>query len=365
MTEYIAVFAILLVALVGLYAAYDRYFVRRRRQDSAIYVEALKDLLDGRLESAFSKLRQAVAEDSTNLDAYLRLGRILRDHNKPDRALQVHKDLTLRRGLDPKQKAAVLRELAMDYRELKDHDMAEAALREYLQYLPESRWGYVQLLKVLESAQKWEDAYDTAARLLKLEHNKSKKPLAQYKVRVGEKLRKTKQYHKARIHFKEALSLDPACVDAYLQIGDSYFEEKRYEDSAGFWLKLIEAVPAQGHRALGRLQTVLYDLGRFGEIEQICQQILEHDPRNYLARLYLARFHLKKGETDIARDVLTQVVEDCPDQMEAVIELVRIHVEQNDHKRLDELFRMLEHKHETRRATAADSLKDTSLIGIG
>lgn len=365
MTEYIAVFAILLVAMFGLYVAYDRYFLRRRRQESAVYVEALKDLLDGRQESAFSKLRQAVAEDSTNLDAYLRLGRILRDHKKPDRALQVHKDLTLRRGLDPKQKAAVLRELAMDYRDMKDYDMAEAALREYLQYLPDSRWGYVQLLQVLETAQKWEEAYDAAARLLKLEHNKSKRPLARYKVKVGEQLRKTKQYHKARIHFKEALSLDPACTDAYLSIGDSYFEEKRYEDAASFWMKLIDAVPSEGHRVLGRLQTVLYDLGRFGEIEQICQQILDHDPRNYLARLFLARFHLKKGETDVARDMLVQVVEDHPDQMEAVIELIRIYMEQRDSKRLDELFRMLEHKHETRRASAADSLKDTSLIGIG
>src|SRR3972149_1093221 len=109
--EYILIFVLLLAVTTGLYALIDRFFEKKVKSESAVYVEALLDLLDGREESAFSKLRQAVAEDSENLDAYLRLGQILREYGKPERALQVHKDLTLRGGLKSEQKASVLRQL--------------------------------------------------------------------------------------------------------------------------------------------------------------------------------------------------------------------------------------------------------------
>ena len=115
MVEYLTLFFVLLFASVAFYLAYDRYFRKEAKSDSALYVEALRDLLDGRPESAFGKLRQVVISDADNIDAYMRLGQILREHKKPDRALQVHKDLTLRQDLGAEQKVAILRHLALDY----------------------------------------------------------------------------------------------------------------------------------------------------------------------------------------------------------------------------------------------------------
>lgn len=346
MLEYVLVFVILLLASAALYVLYERFVRPVGPTVATLYVEALQDLLDGRAETAFTKLRQVVAEDSSNIEAYLRLGQILREHKRPDRALQVHKDLTLRTSLTISEKQSILKQLAHDYAALEDDDMAEAALKELISTNPEERWAYDQLLQIQKRESRWSEAYETAARILKIESNKSKKPLALFKYQQGLQLSKQKDHHKARIVFKEALGLDPSYTDAYLAIGDSYCEEERFEDAVNFWTKLIEAVPAEGHRAIERLKKALFDLGRFGDIAQICEDILKHSPKDLIARLSLAEFHEKKGELELAEELLSQIVDDEPDNLEAILELTRIYAERRDNKKLTEFLRQIQLRRE-------------------
>jgi lipopolysaccharide biosynthesis regulator YciM len=353
MVEYILVFLLLFAASLGFYLAFERFVRKPSRPDAALYVQALKDLLDGNEIKAFGKLRQVVAEDSSNVDAYLRLGQILRENGKPDRALQVHRDLTLRAGLPAQEKMAVLRQLARDYFDLQDYDMAEAALKELLSIDSTDRWAHIRQLRIQERLQKWEEAYETASKILKLENNKSRKPLAVYKYRLGCELYKKREYHKARILFKEALGLDPAYVEAYLSIGDSYSEEKRFEDAVSFWKKLIEAVPEEGHLVIDRLKRTLFDLGRYGEVGEMCRNILAQDAKNVEAKVSLAEFYEQKGDLDAAEELLLQVVETEPDNLKSLIELVRILLEKNKRKKIDEVFRMIERRLDARRAGTA------------
>ena len=130
MIEYVLVFLFLMLFSLIFYLFYDHYIKPKQITESELYIEALKDLLDNRNESAFTKLRQVVADDSDNIDAYLRLGKILKEHNKPQQALQVHKDLTLRGGLTSDDKSAILKHLFDDYLALENVDMAQAALKE-------------------------------------------------------------------------------------------------------------------------------------------------------------------------------------------------------------------------------------------
>lgn len=344
MAQYVLIFGSLLLITMLFYFFYEKYFSEKTKSTSAIYVEALKDLLDGRHEKAFSELRQVVSEDSGNIDAYLRLGKILRDNNKPAQALQVHKDLTLRSGLNPDEKAEILKQLYLDYIELKEFDTAEAALKELVTIKPKDRWSLIKLLELQKEQQKWDEAYDTAVMLLKIEENKSKKPLASFKYQMGFQLYKKREYHKARVLFKEALGFDPEYVNAYLSIGDSYNEEERYEDAVNFWNKMISNVPDKGHLVIDRLKKVLFDLGRYGEVDNICQNILAHSPKNQMARFCLAEFYEKKGDTDLAVDILIGIIDDYPDDTKSVVELTRIYLEKNDMRKIAQLVKTIDQK---------------------
>ena len=206
MTQYLIVFLVLLAGSMAFYLVYERFFRPKQKPTPTLYMDALRDLLDGRQVAAFAKLRQVVAEDAANIDAYLRLGQILRGNKKPDRALQVHKDLTLRGGLSADEKVAILQQLVLDYHDLGNLDMAEAALREMTELSPDSRWARVKLLELQQDAGKWVDAYDTAAALLKLESDKSKKPLAVFKYQQGQELYKKKEYQKLTASSKRCSS---------------------------------------------------------------------------------------------------------------------------------------------------------------
>ncbi len=364
MPEYFFAFIILLIVAAIFYVLYDKYVNRPVKSDSELYVEALCDLLDGRQESAFTKLRQVVIDDSNNIDAYIRLGQILRENKKPDRALQVHKDLTLRSGLTPEEKAEILKQLYADYVDLNDFDMAQAALKELVTLKTRDRWAYTRLLEIQKKSEAWDEAYDTAVMLLKIEGNKSKKPLAAFKYHMGETHYRKREYHKARVLFKEALGFDPTYVPAYLAIGDSYYEEKRFEDAVNFWSKLISAVPDEGHRVIERLKKTLFDLGRYGEIHGICEDILKDSPRNLEARLCLAEFHEKKGDNDLSQQILEGVVDDYPNELKAVAELIRVYLNKGEHNKIQDLVRNIEQKRQKLQFRVSSPVADTSLIGI-
>ncbi len=364
MVDYILVFLLLAMVAFAFYLGYERVFRRKGKPESSAYLDALRDLLDGRQESAFTKLRQVVMEDSTNLDAYLRLGQILRENNQPERALQVHKDLALRPGLSLQDKVAILRHLASDSLAASDAKMAEEALRELISLDSSNHWAHTRLLTLLEKDQKWEAAYECAVQILKLEANKSKKPLAKYKYQEGEQLARKREYHKARILYKEAIGLDQTFTGAYLAIGDSYYEENRLDDAVTFWTKLITAVPDQGHLVIDRLQKAFFDLGRFGEIQNICQIILDHAPKNPEARRALAEFYEKKGDMDLAAEMWEQLVDDYPQDHLYLLELIRVYLEKGEKKKISRLFNTLERRrHEKKDRSASDTTTPSAPAG--
>ena len=364
MTEYVLVFTLLLVGSLAVYFVYDRYVRRPPVPSAGTYVDALRDLLNERQESAFTKLRQVVADDSNNIDAYLRLGQILREHKRPDRALQVHKDLTMRPGLTLDFKTEILRQLYLDYLALEDYQMAESALKEWVSIEPTNRDPHVHMLGLYEKQKRWEEAYDSAAAILKLEGFKSKKPLAHYKYQVGAQFHKKREFHKARVVYKEALGLDPTLVDAYLAIGDSYVVEKRAEDAVNTWRKMINEIPEKGHLVIDRLKRTLFDLGRYGDIMDVCQEILKHSPMNIQARLALADFYYKKGDLDAADEILSQSVDDDPDNPEVLLQQLRLLHEKGDRRKIDELFRRIERHREKAGKRAAESPSDSSRITV-
>ncbi|MEW6049821.1 MAG: tetratricopeptide repeat protein [Candidatus Zixiibacteriota bacterium] len=352
MAESLLLLIVVVAGATAFYLLYERYYKKSVTRDQSLYLESLRNLLDGKHEAAFTKLRQVVAEDTSNIDAYLRLGQILREHNRPDRALQVHKDLTLRFGLSKTEKISILQQLASDYIALNETQTAQAALKELVSLDPDNHWAFTQRLKMEEKMQLWEEAYESAAQLLKLESNKSKKPLARYKCQQADQLFKKREYHKSRVVYREAIGLDPTCVTAYLAVGDSYYEEERFEDAVNFWMKLISAVPEQAHLVIDRLKNTLFALGRFGDIVEICQTILEHSPKNLEARRALAEFYQKKGDLESAGEALEQILDDQPDDPVAVLDLVRIYLEQGNHPKLMELRRNLDRRREKLKGTS-------------
>ncbi len=346
MDTIVIVFLLAIIALIIMYFLYDKYKKEKKVKDPSVYIDGLKALLDGRVEAAFGKFREVVSEDSANIDAYIRIGDILRKYGKADKALQVHKDLTMRHGLTAAEKILILRSLALDFIELKDYQSAEASVEELLSLNSKNRWANEKLLEIHSLNQDWIAALEVKEKLVKLDGDKSKSPLAIYKFLQGEKLFRKKDYHKARLLFKEAISMKKSCVPAYVYIGDSYLAENRLEDAVSYWQNMIRIVPDEAHLVLGRLQKALFSLGKFGEISAVCIDILDSSPKNMAARLTLAEYHYKKGEASAAIEHLDVAVDENPDSLLPVLSLARMYLSAGQTDRLADLLERIEEKEE-------------------
>jgi len=337
---------ILLVLLVGITSTLAYYYYRRAQVrppsvDSRSYIEGLRAILRGQDEQAFTRLKETVAADTNNVDAYIQLGNILRRRKKSDQALQIHRDLTLRGGLSLDDKKEILVALYHDFMGAGDESSAVRAINEILSFVPEDRFALKALLRHHEQSDEWKEAAVIRKKLDKLDGGDSSRFLALYKVFEGYELAKQNDAHRARLFFKDALHLDKKCLAAYIAIGDSYFDEKRLEDALSYWTKVITLQPCDGHLVFERLKKGFFEVGRYGEYAEALTGLLQACPEHLTARLELAYFMEKKGENEGAREHYTVALDNHPESMLAKLGIYRLNKEAGKAGAADAILKQL------------------------
>lgn len=289
--------------------ALNRSSRRRTSQAPKLYMEALRALVDGDDHVAFERLKMTANEDSSNIDAYLKLGDLLRKRGKYDRAIRVHEELTLRLGLSKSAQVAVHKALAQDYVGAGNHQQAESSLLKILELDKENLWAANQLVALYESTGRFDEAYEARKASLKISGLKDGQSLALYKTLAGTKLATQGKKSEARVEYKDALSHDPNCIPALLYIGDAYWEDGRADEAVEWWMRLANAHPQAAHLVFERLERAYFDLGQYGEITKFYDRIIEKNPDNTTALIGLADLALKKGEFDRALQQYRHVLE--------------------------------------------------------
>ena len=325
MTSYwLLLIPILVVAFLTIVAFYRRRF-RPGEKAMEAYVDGLKYLTSGDEQTAFIKFRQAVDQDTGNIDAYLKMGDIFRNRGFTDKALQIHRELTVRPDLSLELRNEIDKSLAQDYIRAGMTDKAEEILQQLIKDSTTRLWAAERLLDLSIKDRKWNEACDIYEDILKKSsHANDGITLSSLKLMWGKELHQLEEYHKARLVYKEALSLNRANPLPYLYIAESYIAEKRVEDGLTFLRRLCDEAPRHAYIAFPSLEETLFQLGRYGEIEDIYREIMNKDSANYQAKISLAGILEKKGELSSAESLLKSVLENDPTNLVAALRLVDI-----------------------------------------
>ncbi len=312
---------------------------RERQQDRTLYISALQALLEGDQVGAFYKLKEAVAQDTENIDAYLRLGKILADRGKTKNAIQVHNELLLRSDLTPLQKKEINRYLTEDY--ILDNQTARAitVLQAEFERDPADMNTGVKLLDLLKKEGKWEEAEDIAEKLYKREHERFAGVVADVKIRVGDIWEERGKGRKARTLYKTAFHLDPSRIETWIKVGDSYTTEDRLDDAIRSWMHIIDGAPREAYRVFDRLKRALFEVGQFNQMAGIFERILEKDTGNPYAAVAIAELYEKKGNFSQAEEYFRMAIDANPQYAPARLGLARLFREQG---RIDEALNILE-----------------------
>jgi tetratricopeptide (TPR) repeat protein len=230
----------------------------------------------------------------------------------------------------------------------------QAILTERLKSNPNDPRSYCEMSKVSEAFQRWDDAIQQAEKAVSLDH-KSPEFQAALADAVGSKLSAAHlgffaQASLARRFKKEAdlaLQLDPNNVDANEDLMEFHLDapglvggdKKKAADLADHMMRIN---PVHGY--LMKLELATHEK-HTAELEQLAQQAITADPRNYEARIQAATFYLDKGTTTLpqAEEQARQAVKLDPGRIRAYNTLATIYAQQSRWKDLDSLLADAQH----------------------
>lgn len=303
------------------------------------YIDGLKAFIDNDENTAFVKLKQAVADDTDNIDAYLKLGDLFRKKGQYERAIRIHKELILRHDIDPSLVSQVRQSLAIDYINSKKYELALWVLEKLSKDSDYKLWAQERILEVYDKTGRWEKAFDTLKSLSKVKNQPSS--LAAYKLLMGNNFYDEGEFHKARVAYKDALHFDDKFADAYIMIAESYLAEDRKQDAAEFYKKLANKIPSEVYRVSDKMEQTLFEMGKFSDVKDIYERILETEPGNVEVLKSLAGIAEKRGDVTGAIDYLSTAASVSPGDGQVTARLLELYIQNNRKNKTHELLQSI------------------------
>ncbi len=320
-----ALVSILIALLAGLAAgkAWERYKLvegrwvdRRRIRQSPFFILGLNYLVAGQVDLAVEALEKAAGLDPRAFELRLVLGNLYREKGQVGRAVQQHQSLLQRPRLNRIEHANVLLCLGLDYRRGGFVDRAVAAFSDVLKLDPNNEAALVNLEKLQEDQHQWQEAYVTRQRLAQLagppDQPKSQSILAFLENELGLQAIKQEDWAEAARRFEAAIDLDRGVMPAYLHLGDVRLRIGDLPGAARIWEQSIEISPDRAYLTLDRLEAVYVRLGLDQRFADLCRRLSEATPREWRARVALARHLGHQGQQARALDLLFEALQHNP-----------------------------------------------------
>ncbi len=304
-------FIILFILVIAIGASLFFYYKKKpliKNNSNKLYTEALNMLVRGDSQNAIRLLRDVVKQDTNHLDAYLQLGDILRDEGNSQNAIKIHQSLTVRPGLDDKLQIQIHQSLAKDYLSLNEISLAKKEAEMILNIDKKEFWATEFLLDLAEKSHDWAQA----AHLIKtLDSNNSDiTRLARFKVYEGMGKFENDDRKGAEQCFNKAIEIAPNFGLPHLYLGNLFSENRNLVKALEHWEQYALLDLKNGSSIYSKIESALFDLGRFSEVEKFYQRALKNNPRNLDALAKIANVLEEKGERqkalDLVEDALSQ-----------------------------------------------------------
>lgn len=272
---------------------------KKKLKTDTIYTDALNAMVSNDKKTAISLLKEVVRNNSDHIDAYMQLGNILRDIH-PEQALKIHQSLTVRPNLSKSRKVDIHMALALDYQKLglfpQSRREAEIMMNLDRRNLEATEF----LLSIAVKERNWPLAAKYAKSVQRINSTQDKDQLAQFQMYDGLDSLDQGDRNAALSHFKRAVKISPNFGESYLHIGNVYESDRDLIKAIEYWEKYAMLSPSNAKKVFNKIESALFDLGRFSEVENFYNRILEKDSANLEALAKLANVLEEKGDRQAA-----------------------------------------------------------------
>lgn len=291
---------VIVVAAAAALIAVARRKPRKPVSEESSYQRGLSAAIAGDREEALKQFTAAVREDPNNVDAYVKLGDLLRETGQAKRAAQIHRELMVKRRLPERTRSEIQRSLARDLVKAEQWNDAIETARS----LPRAQRNTPLVLALMrdayENTRVWDKALQTHRDLIRSAPKTEEPSLGAYRAHLASLILKSGDRTKAKSEFLAAVKADHNCILAYRYLGDITNEEGDTERAIAYWMKLITDRPDRAHLVFDRLEKGYFELGDFGRMLGIYEDVVAKAPSDVWALCGMSRMLERKGEIDEA-----------------------------------------------------------------
>lgn len=317
----VVVFGVILIAII--IAAFGRK-KSVAQPKSMLYTQALNHILQKEYHKAIRELKAIIEKDTNHIDAYIKLGHVLRKTGQIKPAVKVHQALLYRQDINKLQKLEIMRNLVLDYIAMGEKGLALSVALNILDVDKKNIWALEKIWHLYRDLKKWNKALEYMEKVFQIRKAVNKRAMAIYKVQEGLEKFNVSNFHDARLLFRKAMKIDAQCEASYYYMAESYLKEKRDPDAVEWWEKFADVAPKKAWLVYPHLKRVLFNYGNFGRIEEFYHKILNKEPHDVRTITELADFYERKGNLSRASDLVSDLMVTNPDSLIAKIAYSKI-----------------------------------------
>ena len=276
---------------------------KRRRARRSRYIEALYALIGGRKNDAYNLLASAVRNGEDDVDAYIQLGDLMRERGQAEKALQLHRGLTVRPGLTFDDEKAIQLSIAEDLGALGKTERAIAAL-ETVRKKRRDADVLAAIHRLYHIRGDFDSAYGALRELSRIDDSVTPGMIASYLTSVACDLIESGDSARGGKYLDKARKEDKSCTGALYFSAGLAMDNEDLDRAVRWWEDLLSIDMGYFPEVAARLEKALFESGRFDELEGILSRLLSEYPSDSLLLSSLAGFYAKKGEISRGIDLL-------------------------------------------------------------
>ncbi|MAX60767.1 MAG: hypothetical protein CML93_03245 [Rhodobiaceae bacterium] len=216
--------------------------------------------------------------------------------------------LTVRPNLDQNIQIEIYKSLALDYETIGDLKRSKREAEQILIIEKQNQWALLFLLNIGEKLKDWDYAEDKAKRLQKITGNYNNKELAKYLVYRSDEKIKQNEFEAAELLLNNAIKQAPEYGTPHKFLGEIKMVKRDLVRAVEYWENFVRLSPKDSHKIFDNMESALFDLGRYSEVENFYRKVLENDSTNVAGTLRLANVLNEKGEDQAAVKLIEGII---------------------------------------------------------
>jgi len=303
--------------------------IQEAKESKIAFLTGFRYLLSKESDRAIEAFMKAVRLDTETVETYFALASLFRDKGEIERAISIHQSIITRPRLDEAIRLQALYDLALDYKKAGLFDRAIDVFKEVIRRNPQKKEAYLELANVYQVLKDWAAAYTVIQRLDKITGEDHSIVLAHFQTEIGKKLQ-MEDKRRAEDAFKKAIKINKKCIDAYLHLGDLYFEQKNIKKALSIWEEVIKISPEYSFLVYSRLEKIISEIKEERVFRKFIQNLEKKRERDIYSALFISKYYLGGKNLEKAEAFMNEVLQKAPTSVGARQLLSQIFLEKGE-----------------------------------